>query len=182
MYRVPNVNYQESIPKYDSLLNRINDGNVDLIIGTDQNINYVNIDTNHATDLLNIFLSVEMVSTISRPTRITHTSATLIDNLYVRINKLDETLSSILSVDLSDPLTMCIYMGSKTKIKPKPLTFKYRKLDENAFKNIKTLLCVTDWSCLNNIGIEEPNEKFVDIIHEYTDIHICTIKNCSYPT
>ncbi|KAK2169598.1 hypothetical protein LSH36_8g00069, partial [Paralvinella palmiformis] len=86
----PNANCQESIAKYDSLLNRINDENVDLIIGTDQNINYLNIDTNHATDLLNTFLSVGMVPTISRPTRITHTSATLIDNLYVRINKLEE--------------------------------------------------------------------------------------------
>ena len=62
-------------------------------------------------------------------------------------------------------------MGNKTNIKPKPLTFKCRKLDENAFNNIKTLLCVTDWSCLNNIGIEESYETFVDIIHEYTDIY-----------
>ena len=66
---------------------------------------------------------------------------------------------------------MLIYMCSKANKKPKPLTFKCRKLDENAFKNIKTLLCVTDWSCLNNIGIEESYEKFVDIIHEYTDIY-----------
>ena len=113
-----------------------------------------------------------MVPTISRPTRITHTSATLIDNLYVRINKLDEILSSILSVDLSEYLPIYIYMGRKTKRKPKPLTFKCRKLDDNAFENVKTLLCVTDWSCLNNIGIEESYEKFVDIIHQYTDI--CT--------
>ena len=136
------------------MLNRINDENVDLIIGTDQNINYLNIDTNHATDLPNTFLSVGMVPTISRSTRITYTSATLMDNLYVRINKLDETLSGILS-----------------KRKPKPLTFKCRKLDENALKNIKSLFYVTDLSCLDNICIEEPYEKFVDIIHEYTDIY-----------
>ena len=38
---------------------------------------------------------------------------------------------------------------------------------------VRTLkcFCVTDWSCLNNIGIEEPNQEFVDIIHEYTDIY-----------
>jgi len=70
VYRVPNANCQEYIAKYDSLLNRINFENVDLIIGTDQN--YLNIDTNHATDVLNIFLSVGMVPTISRSTRITY--------------------------------------------------------------------------------------------------------------
>ena len=121
-------------------MSRINDENVELIIGADQNINYLNINTNQATDLLSTYLLVGMVPTVSRPTRITHTSATLIDNFYVRINKLDKTLSGILYVYLSDHLPICIYMGSKTKIKPKPLTFKYRKLDENAFKNIKMLL------------------------------------------
>ena len=155
VYRDPNANCQESIAKYDPLWNRINDENVDLIIGTDQNIKYLNIDTNHATDMFNRFLSVWMVPTISRPTRITYTSATLVDNVYVRINKLDETLSGILSIDLSDHLPLFIDMGSKNKRKPKSRTFKYRKLDENTFKNIKTFLCVTDWSCLNNIDIEE---------------------------
>ncbi|KAK2156748.1 hypothetical protein LSH36_206g04048, partial [Paralvinella palmiformis] len=98
----PNVNSQEFIFKYDSLLSRINDENADLIIGTDQNLNYLNIHTNNATDLLNKFLSVGVVPTISQPTRITHTSATLIDNLYIRINKLFKTLSGISSVDLYD--------------------------------------------------------------------------------
>ena len=62
-------------------------------------------------------------------------------------------------------------MGRKTKIKPKTLAFKCRKLDENALKNIKSLFYVTDWSCLDNICIEEPYEKCVIIINEYTDIY-----------
>ncbi|KAK2163125.1 hypothetical protein LSH36_85g05001 [Paralvinella palmiformis] len=60
-----------------------------------------------------------MVPTTSRSTRITYTSATLMDNLYVRINKLNETLSGILSVDLSNHLPKFIYMGRKTNRKPK---------------------------------------------------------------
>ena len=146
-------------------MSRINHENVDLIFRTDENINYLNIDSNQTTEMLNTLLSVGMVPTISRPTRISYASSTLINQLYVRINEHDETFD-ILSVDLSDHLPVFIHMGRKTKRKPKPLTFKCRKLDENAFKNIKTLLCVTDWSCLNSIGIEESYETFVDIIHE----------------
>jgi len=33
------------------------------------------------------------------------------------------------------------------------------------------MFCVTDWSCLDNISFEEPGEKYVDIIHENTDIY-----------
>ena len=94
------------------------------------------------------------------------------DDLYVRINKLDETLSGILFVSLSDHLPIFIYMGRKTKRKPKLPLFKCRKLDDNAFKNIKSLLCFTDLSWLHNFGVEEPYEKFVDIIHENTDTYM----------
>ena len=54
------------------------------------------------------------------------------------------------------------------KRKPNLLTFKCRKLDDN---NIKWLLCVTDCSYIDNIDIEEPYEKCVVIINEYTDIY-----------
>ena len=53
VYKVLNANCQESIAKYYLLLNRINDENVNLIIETDQHINYLNIDTSNATDQLN---------------------------------------------------------------------------------------------------------------------------------
>ena len=117
-----------------------------------------------------------MVPTISRSTRITHVSATKIDNIYestnlIRINKLDDTLSGILSVDMSDHLPIFIYMASKIKRKSKQLIFKCRKLDGSVFQNIKTFLCVTDWSFRNNIGLKESYEKFINVIHEYTDIY-----------
>ena len=145
-------------------MNRINDENVDLIIVTDQNINYLNIDNIRATVLLNIILTVGMVHSISRPIRITHTSATLIDSLYVKIKRC--LVYYLLTCQIL--LTIFIFMCTKTKSKPKPFTFKCRKLYDNAFKNITFFFGVSDWSYLDNIVIEEPYEKFVDIIHEYT--------------
>jgi len=68
---VLNANYHESIVKYDSLLNMIDDENVYLIIATDQNIHYLIIDANHATNLFITFVSIRMVPNISRSIRIT---------------------------------------------------------------------------------------------------------------
>ena len=68
---VLNANHHESIVKYDSLLNMIDDENVYLIIGTDQNIHYLIIDANHATNLFITFVSLRMVPNISRSIRIT---------------------------------------------------------------------------------------------------------------
>ena len=55
----------------------------DAVIGTDQNINFLNITQPYSTSLLDTFYSAGMVPTISRPTRVVYISATLIDNMYV---------------------------------------------------------------------------------------------------
>jgi len=53
----------------------------------------------------------------------------LIDNVYVKINKIDETLSGILSVDLSDHLPILfIWAGI---LKENQTTFKCWKLYDN---------------------------------------------------
>ena len=57
----------------------------DLMIGTDQNFDYMKVDTNqNVSDLLNVFFTQGLLPTVKRPTRITHTSSTIIDNIYVK--------------------------------------------------------------------------------------------------
>ena len=58
-----------------------------IIVGTDQNFDYLKIDNHKNTeDLLNTFMSNGLIPTITKPTCITDTSATLIDNIYVSSN------------------------------------------------------------------------------------------------
>ena len=85
------VNEQLSIQRFDEILQNIStDFRGDVMIGTDQNFNYIEIEKHSKTkELLDIFISHGYIPTISLPTRITHSSTTLIDNIYVKCDQLD---------------------------------------------------------------------------------------------
>ena len=84
MYRVPGTNDIISMQRYESLLDKISAFNGDIMIGTDQNFNYVNIEKYvKIRDLLDAFISSGFFPTITIPTRITHETSSLIDNIYM---------------------------------------------------------------------------------------------------
>jgi hypothetical protein len=86
IYRVPNTNELISIKRYEQILKKLQHYRNNIIIGTDQNFDYIKIDQHkNIEDLLSIFLTNGLVPTITKPTRITHTTATLIDNIYISL-------------------------------------------------------------------------------------------------
>ena len=62
-------------------------------------------------------LDYHMVPKITRPTRITHNSATLIDNLFVSQKLQDKYKSSILINDFSDHLPCYVILPDETGLK-----------------------------------------------------------------
>ena len=69
------------------------------------NINLLNNDKHTPTyDFVELMHSYSFLSLINRPTRITETSATLIDNIFVNCSDLQKTFQCILVTDISDHL------------------------------------------------------------------------------
>ena len=81
VYRVPNSSCPNSITNYELITNKLQNENKEIIIGTDQNFDYLNIHCAYSKHLLETFFAACLVPTITRPTRITSESATLIDNI-----------------------------------------------------------------------------------------------------
>ena len=65
-----------------------------------------------STDLLHIYLAANTIPTITKLTRITHTSATLIDNIYLR-HTTPFVHSAILFSDISDHLPIICLIGQR---------------------------------------------------------------------
>ena len=86
---VPKSSCPDSITNYELLTNKLQNENKEIIIGTDQNFDYLNIHCAYSKHLLETFFAACLVPTITRPTRITSESATLIDNIYVSGNRLN---------------------------------------------------------------------------------------------
>ena len=84
-----------------------------ILVGTDQNFDYMKTDTNvNVSDLLNVFFTLGALPTVLAPTRVTHTSATLIDNMYVKCERYEKVISRTLLTDISDHFPILTCMGS----------------------------------------------------------------------
>lgn len=165
IYRVPNTNEQISIDRYESSITKLKELNInDIIIGTDQNFDYLKInESNSISDLLNMHISNGILPVITQPTRITHTTATLIDNLYVALNHFDKIESGIIVTDISDHLPIYVFVGTCKKEKPNPTVIETRDLSENKVKDIEHRLNLVNWEALHN---KHPEESYNDLINE----------------
>ena len=173
VYRVPSTNERFSMAKYDSILDKLQTFKGETIFGTNQNMDYLKIETNRNTgDLLDSFLTVGMFPAIFRPTRITHSTATLIDNIYFKCNPKYALKSGILLSDISDHLPVFLYMERPDEHKSRdPLVFKCRPLRENNINQIRLCLQNTDWSVLETTSLHDAYNFLVSTINTALDQH-----------
>ena len=183
IYRTPGSNANTSVEHFETILNRLkNEKHV--IIGTDQNFDLLKID-NHAqtSELFNNFVSNSFIPAITKPTRITSTSATLIDNIYVNNIRHNTTLKSgILLEDFSDHLPIfCTLEFQKNFTKRyEPKIIERRQLTEMAVQEIKMKLSGTDWNYLLDLDVGDIYHSFINklniILDETAPVKKITLK------
>ena len=164
VYRIPNTSEIMSIDRFESLLSKLQQTGSDIIIGTYQNFDYLKIDSQIRTlDLLNLFISSNMIPTITKPTRVTHTSATLIDNIYVR-HDTQAKYSGIIPFNISDHFPVfCLLCHKENRCKAKsPLTFIHRPINSDALAQIRTALIEHDWIHLVEQDVNSAYAYFTD--------------------
>ena len=112
--------------------------NKELVVGMDHNMDLLNSHEHRRTQqFLDILLNNDLIPTITRPTRITKTSATLIDNVFISKMLQQSFDSMILIEEISDHLPSLVLM-KQTKMRNKdPLCFKSRALTDDKIKHIK---------------------------------------------
>ena len=111
MYRPPNSDIPTFLASYNSLVcvmrKECPNGTV---IGLDHNLDFLKACSHGQTnDFIQYNLDLGMIPVITRPTRITKSSATLIDNIIFSQNFCGKYVGSILVNDMSDHLpTICV--------------------------------------------------------------------------
>ena len=104
-YRSPSVNPTDSLDHMENILSGLSrHKNKHIILVGDYNINLLHFDTDsHSQNLINLTTRNGFSQIISRPTRITDHSATLIDHIYT--NQVHNIVScGIITYDISDHL------------------------------------------------------------------------------
>ena len=138
IYRPPNVNPNLFITTVTELTSKLKlEQKSDIILGMDHNLDLLKLNTHrHTLSFYEIMLENNLLPTITRPTRITQSSATLIDNIFVSENLHRLFESAILLEDISDHLpTIALLKQTRMTIKA-PLTFESRNLSESKLRQI----------------------------------------------
>jgi exonuclease III len=128
IYRSPTGDYKYFLKKLEVILNDLYKGTTKMILCGDFNINH--LESNSRKNLLESLLSsFNLFSTITFPTRITISSSTLIDNIYIDINNYKFLVYPLIN-GLSDHDAQVMELTNIHNINPKIHYTSIRKIDD----------------------------------------------------
>ena len=146
------------------------------IIGMDHNLDFLKA-TKHSTtqDFIDLNLSNGLFPTVTRPTRVTHNSATLIDNIMISRNLYDTCKVGIIISDISDHLPCFLVVPKLKRVKGEPEYITKRDTLDKAMKRLNKDLKGINW----DLSSQDVNELF-DNCH--SKIQACIDANCPEKT
>ena len=155
-------------------MTRISKENKYIYLMGDFNLNLMNHESHQQTsEFLDIMYSNMLLPLITRPTRITSYTATLIDNIFT--NHVENYLfSGLLFTDISDhlPIFCFSYEQSSETIDDKFVVF--RNKSKSNFINFNNQLNDTIWEDLS--GFNDPEAAYDSFLKKFKDIY-----NSSFP-
>ena len=165
LYRPPISEAKSFLESCSSLLSIVGtDRHKDIVVGTDHNFDLLKSGIHQCTqDFMNLFLDNDMWPTIMKPTRITKSSTTLIDNIFVSSRIYSHHSSGILVDDISDHFP-CLLLAEDLKLKKKEkAVITSRKITP---KTIDLLKCKLNEAPLSTVATCDSIDIAFDKLHE----------------
>ena len=169
LYHIPNSNLQLFIDDLKMILKNTA-AYKNAIIGADQNLDLLKINTHSGTErFLEIMMQSEFMASINKPTRVTHSSGTLIDNLHIKCSINANFESFVINDGMSDHYP-CLLTLHGTKVCGDKI-IETTKLDNAAILKINQELLFTNWEPMIAMGVNESyvffRDKITDALNKY---------------
>ena len=162
-YRALNTSQKEFTETYKEFLTTMNSVKQQCFIRLDHNLDLLKCTT---SKYLQIFLEHNLernlLTCITKPTRLTHHSATLIDNILCSHDAHTDHVSFLLTTDISDHLPCVGIFPDLFPTKLEPALIKKRILTKKKVEKIYDELHQTDWA--NLLSCHDCESKF-DLLH-----------------
>ena len=163
LYRPPNTNPSQFVKTFETIVKKVRKNSRELIIGLDHNLDFLKSTIHNPTnDFIEKILDLNLLPSITRPTRITKSSATLIDNILVDHKHCEYLDSYVIIDDISDHLPCVVvlkdvFLNKKSKIK-----ITSRDMREKNIKRLQISLMSSDWLTVlsNDSTVDEKAEYF----------------------
>ena len=167
IYRIPNTCVKSFEADIKSILSKTVSYKT-VVFGSDHNLDLLKYHKHRATDkfLCDMTLS-GLLPVIMKPTRVTHESSTLIDNIFYKGQ--DKGIKSfVLIEDLSDHY-QCLLRIDNVKRKCNDRVIFHRKLNDSAFFKLNQKLLFHDWNTIYDLDANLSYEYLVKTIMNYLD-------------
>ena len=172
IYRPPNTPEREFLKNYKRFLGKFTKNQLDhLIIGLDHNMDFLKSHIHTPTkNFIDLNLEHSLLPAITKPTRITRTTATLIDNILLGQSYQNFTCSKICIEDISDHLPSIVPLPD-IEISNKPSkTITTRVLDQPKIDEIHKQLYSKDWKqMLTSHTVNDSYNIFHDTLQQIID-------------
>jgi len=178
IYRPPGLNLDVFLQEFEILtefLTSKNNKKKKIVMLGDFNIDLLSADSHQLTnDFLNSMIALHLLPLILKPTRITPTSSTLIDNIFT--NAVDRiTDSTIIMTDISDHLPIITRLiNSPVIYRSHNKTKLTRTITNETLLTFKNMLSQTDWIPIKQLCLaNETNlayDSFISLIKYNYDL------------
>ena len=153
------------------------------MIGLDHNLDLIKHDRHRVTsNFIERNLDNQLLPTITKPTRITRSTATLLDNIIIGRDLQTEYESSIVISDISDHLPCLLKIKNPSLFIKAPTRVTTRGLNTEKINELNNKLKQINWcSELLNRNVNEQYTHFQDTLSDITDAvapyHTITIQS-----
>ena len=165
IYRPPNQNFSVFIDEFNNILSIISKDNKKCYLMGDFNLDLLNYEHHSKTqDFLASLFSYMMIPLITRPTRVTAYSATLIDNIFTNCFSHNILSGNILN-DFTDHFPIFAFFNNEYFPKKQEFKLSTRDFREENVLIFQSCVSQVDWSSVV-IG-QDPNSAFDAFLLEY---------------
>ena len=175
IYQPPNTDLDQFSDNLTNIVNKAQTTkrkiSCEIILGMNHNVDLLKGNQHLPThNFIENLTNLSLYPTITRPSRITHHSATLIDNIYVS-DQLHHSFDSMLLInDIFDHLPTLALLKQTKLLKQEPFIYESRCLNDAKLKEVNHRLMRKDWiGLLDGTSCDEKFDQFNNTLNEVLD-------------
>ena len=173
LYHPPNNPPKEFLKDYSKILENLSKEKLELILVMDHNLDFLKINQHRPTEeFLECNIESGMIPQITKPTRITQTSATLIDNVIVSKKLSTHTESRIMIENISDHLPSLVSISNFDHIQKERVKIYSRDTRKQNLTKLREALENINWDIEldpHRNNLDTMTEKFQRLLGENID-------------
>ena len=141
-YRPSNSNTKEFLTEYKQAVKAWQKlKHHEIIVGLDHNLDFLKSEKHPQTQMfLEFNLDSDLMPTITRPTRVTQKSATLIDNVFISKKLQSKFASNILIDDISDHFPSIVFLRDQKLCKKETVKLQTREINNSKIAELKSII------------------------------------------